>query len=205
MTPDINLFTVKIDGADQPRTNGSGAAAYYLQGSYCGAGRRDFRYDWSGMNSGQHYIQIIYNGDGLNLQASRLVRVTVSGATDSDGDGLPDAWEKLYGLDPYDATGVNGANGDPDGDGFTNLQEYLAGTNPMDANSLLRITQLSSGGAIVTWSSIPGKNYAVFATSALGTPFHPVSSTLTAFSGVTSFTNLAPASVRQFYRVQVLP
>src|SRR5205823_7331088 len=137
--------------------NATGTAAYRLQGSYCGAGKRDLRYDWSGMNPGQHYIEIIYNGDGLNLQASRLVRVSVSGQTDSDGDGLPDAWEGLYGLSAFDATGVNGANGDPDGDGFTNLQEYLAGTDPTDRNSLLRITRLSGGGQIVSWSSVPGK------------------------------------------------
>ncbi len=43
---------------------------------------------------------------------------------DSDGDGLPDAWEIAYGLDPFSADNVNGANGDPDGDGLTNLQEF---------------------------------------------------------------------------------
>ena len=49
---------------------------------------------------------------------------------DSDGDGMPDAWEELYGLDPLDATGVNGAYGDADHDGLSNLAEYLAGTSP---------------------------------------------------------------------------
>jgi len=49
---------------------------------------------------------------------------------DSDGDGLPDWWEVANGLDPYDATGDNGADGDPDGDGLSNLYEYLAGTDP---------------------------------------------------------------------------
>lgn len=49
---------------------------------------------------------------------------------DSDGDGLPDSWEVLYGLDPYDGTGVNGAAGDPDGDGLNNLYEYWSGTDP---------------------------------------------------------------------------
>ena len=157
------------------------------------------------MSSGQHYIQIIYNGDGLNLQSSRLVQVTVSGETDTDNDGLPDNWEKQYGLNPLDATGINGANGDPDGDGFTNLQEYIAGTNPNDPSSLLRITSLSSGGQIITWSSVPGKNYQVFATSALGSPSSLVSGTITAFAATTSFTNLAPATAQQFYRVQVSP
>jgi hypothetical protein len=46
---------------------------------------------------------------------------------DSDGNGLPDAWELLYfgqiGADP---------NADSDGDGLTNLQEYEQGRNPVD-------------------------------------------------------------------------
>lgn len=52
------------------------------------------------------------------------------GQTDSDGDGLTDAWEIGNGLDPTDPTGSNGASGDPDGDGFTNAQEQANGTDP---------------------------------------------------------------------------
>jgi len=44
---------------------------------------------------------------------------------DSDGDGLPDWWERLYDLDPLDPTGDNGAGGDPDLDGLSNYAEYL--------------------------------------------------------------------------------
>ncbi len=41
--------------------------------------------------------------------------------------GMPDWWENLHGLDPFDPSD---ADEDPDGDGATNLEEYLRGTDP---------------------------------------------------------------------------
>ena len=52
---------------------------------------------------------------------------------DSDGNGLPDAWELRYfghiGVDP---------DADADNDGTSNLMEYLAGTNPRDSSCVFR-------------------------------------------------------------------
>ncbi len=56
----------------------------------------------------------------------------VSDEWDSDGDGLPDVWERRYGLNPLDP---KDAHHDLDGDGFTNLEEYLAETDPADPAS----------------------------------------------------------------------
>lgn len=46
---------------------------------------------------------------------------------DSDGDGMPDAWEKKFGLDPSAAADPGL---DTDKDGYTDVEEYLNGTDP---------------------------------------------------------------------------
>lgn len=46
---------------------------------------------------------------------------------DSDGDGMPDAWELKYGLNPNDPSD---ANGDINGDGYTNIEKYINGIDP---------------------------------------------------------------------------
>jgi len=53
--------------------------------------------------------------------------------TDSDNDGLPDAYENSHGfLNPLNASD---AALDQDGDGYTNLDEYVINTNPASAAS----------------------------------------------------------------------
>ena len=56
---------------------------------------------------------------------------------DSDGDGMPDAWESAHGLDPLnDADRIE----PDDGDGVANFDEYLADTDPQDSNDFFRLT-----------------------------------------------------------------
>ena len=43
---------------------------------------------------------------------------------DSDGDGMPDAWEVANGLNPNDPAD---ANMDCNGDGYTNIEKYING------------------------------------------------------------------------------
>lgn len=52
-------------------------------------------------------------------------------ASDSDGDGMLDAWELAHGL----VVGVNDAALDPDSDGSPNLQEYQRSTDPNNPDS----------------------------------------------------------------------
>ena len=89
--------------------------------------------------------------------------------SDADADGLPDAWEIAHNLDPNDATGNNGANGDPDHDGMTNLQEYQAGTDPQSAASVLALQLLSVNPAVLRFTARPDKSYSIEYCNTLGT------------------------------------
>ena len=76
---------------------------------------------------------------------------------DSDGDGLPDAWENANFPDPDPSHPLSGVNQrsdtDPDRDGVSNVHEFLEGTNPNDNVSLRpRLTLYSSGDGSVTAS-----------------------------------------------------
>lgn len=52
---------------------------------------------------------------------------SVAAPVDTDQDGMPDKWEKRYGLNPNDPTD---ANGDLSGDGYTNIEKYINGIDP---------------------------------------------------------------------------
>ncbi|MFV5690118.1 polysaccharide lyase [Flavobacterium sp. ZT3R25] len=46
---------------------------------------------------------------------------------DTDKDGMPDKWEKKYGLNPNDPLD---AKGDLNNDGYANIEDYINGVNP---------------------------------------------------------------------------
>jgi N-acetylmuramoyl-L-alanine amidase len=57
---------------------------------------------------------------------------TDPGMADTDGDLIPDGWERDHGLDPLNPSD---AAEDPDGDGLTNLDEYRYNTDPHKADT----------------------------------------------------------------------
>src|SRR5437867_925777 len=91
---------------------------------------------------------------------------SIAPGTDSDGNGLPDAWELLH----FGHIGVS-PSGDADGDGVSNLQEYLADTDPMNPSSVLRITQYAVTGQgasdTIVWTSQPTRQYYIQKTANL--------------------------------------
>lgn len=92
--------------------------------------------------SNSPYLQPLVGLFGAGLDAPTAIealfdsvslgRVTPPPSPDSDGDGLPDAWESMFGLDPADPTD---AGSDVDGDGLSALEEYQLGTDPLDPDT----------------------------------------------------------------------
>lgn len=129
-------------------------------------------------------------------------------SSDLDGDTLPDGWEWQNGLRYDDATGNNGAAGDPDGDGQDNSAEYIAGTQPLDAASALRIVNVVRATPTsyqITWASVPGKSYQVFSAPAPSGPYTQLDGTVPASPGATtSFTHSGVSAATRFYKVKVV-
>ncbi len=148
--------------------------------------------------------------DGTTNSAPAILNLIVTAAPDADGNGLPDAWEALYGItDPDD---------DADGDGQSNLAEYRANTNPTNAASALRLTEVVrqlNGDVEITWSSVGGTRYRVQYTDALdGRAMVDVLRTLSeemdtgpyGEESTQTFTDTTlPAGSARYYRIQVVP
>jgi type VI secretion system secreted protein Hcp len=136
-----------------------------------------------------------------DLVANKAGGVTFpSGTGDADGDGLPDAWEKQFGLDLT----VNDAGLDKDRDGATNWEEFVAGTSPVDYNQVLRAS-LSRGRseAVLTWPTVVGKTYRVWTSPNIEGGFR-LWQTVEATTENSTLT--APLDlVRAFFRIEVAP
>jgi hypothetical protein len=85
------------------------------------------------------------------------------GGIDADGDQMPDAWERQFGLDPT----LDDRLLDADGDGQNNRAEFLAGTHPRDRLSFLRLqcgfseAGSSEGPLRLRWDAKAGRSYTI--------------------------------------------
>lgn len=151
------------------------------------------------------YVPIEMAGDlGTLGQPAGETLANLTLGVDSDGDGIPDAWENL--LIQMLGGGGNLAgitpNGDNDGDGVSNHEEYLAGTYPWDPTEgaatgglRLGIVRRSGEGPVLEFFGTAGRAYSVLGTTDL-TTWTPMSIRVPpgATGGPGSLEYLSPAS-----------
>lgn len=108
-------------------------------------------------------------------------RVDLTLGVDSDGDGLPDAWERalIQMLGGNLGLGDIHPGDDSDADGLSNLDEYLAGTYAFDpADGFALAIQPSSGDRpVLEFTAIRGRSYAIFASETMN-EWTPIAFTL---------------------------
>ena len=92
-------------------------------------------------------------------------RVDLTVGEDSDGDGLPDAWERTLIAALGGGQTLSGIrpDGDDDGDGLTNLQEYLAGTYAWDPQDgfKLAIQGVEDGRVRLGFTGLRNRTYTI--------------------------------------------
>jgi hypothetical protein len=174
----------------------------------------------AGSTTGQ--VNVIINGGTLMRPSANFV-ITLSGATnatilrangnctitplDSDGDGMPDYWELLYGFDRFNAAD---AAQDADGDGLTNLQEFQLGSNPLDPADPVIITSIGTNGTdfSMTIRTVANRNYIVEYKNDLNdTTWLPLGVQFTATGTATQVLDpgIASSQPSRFYHVRLLP
>lgn len=177
-----NVGWINFEATGAPRVNlVTGNFTGYAWSANCG---------WISLSNAVAYVQ-----------TDRIVP-----GVDTDGDGIADAWERIW----FGNLTTANATSDWDHDGMTDAQEYLAATDPKDANDNLRITFMqrdqpphSPTYVILEWTSEPTRLYQVWRRAGLepGWPWELfIISDLLGWSNV-GFDDDGP---QRFYRIEVV-
>jgi hypothetical protein len=194
-------FGVNMDFMGNLRGLAYGANIGWINFEDKGAPRVDLR---TGTLHGHVYSA---NTGWITLENSTYpLRVdSISSGSDSDRDGIPDAWERLHAgnLATFSATS------DTDQDGHSDLEEYMAGTDPLDPLDSLRITHFSAapgGQARISWSSKIDRHYRVEVRTDLGAGKTWIDSGLGLQSpdGALTSRDISAATPHTFYRIKAV-
>ena len=146
---------------------------------------------------------IALNGTGVTLTTT-----SIAPGADTDGDGIPDAWELFY----TRSVRIMNATTDTDGDGVPDIEEYAGDTNPLDPTDHLTITafvpphQSLVGGFFVTnltWTSKPTRKYTIETNPDLVSLWNaPITDIIPSAGATTTLTFMDFPAEKGFYRVR---
>lgn len=118
------------------------------------------------------YLPIEMAGNFSQIgQPGQETRIDLTLGVDSDGDGLPDAWEQGL-IAIYGGTLASiKPDGDNDGDGISNLDEYLAGTYAFDPTEgfMLKSLAVNASASQFEFLAIRGRTYTIHTSTDLRT------------------------------------
>ena len=109
------------------------------------------------------YLPIEMVGDlGKLGQPGEETLLNLTLGEDTDGDGLPDAWERAL-LAQGQGLGDINPNDDTDGDGMSHLAEYISGNYAFDKDDGLRldIVERAQAGTVLEFTGIKGRTYTI--------------------------------------------
>ncbi|MDZ8119213.1 DUF1800 domain-containing protein [Pontiella agarivorans] len=118
---------------------------------------------------------------------------------DSDGNGLPDIWEALYGggfdLQP---------DADDDGDGVSNLDESRAGTYALDAASVLKLSVSNQppAGIRIEWPQLPHRSSELESAESLNSTVWSFEGSGSVNSNDVLYAEFPPGPSNRFFRVK---
>ncbi len=151
-------------------------------------------------------IQIAGNTSQLG-EPAQMTRIDLTLGVDSNGDGIPDAWEQAFLASIGSSLTLADLNAglDVTGDGRTLMQEYLLGTYPFDPGNpfATRIVTFNNDAPVLEFPTMTGRSYTV-----LGSPdlqqWTPLSFRLVADGPNGSIRTNYSASVIETLQVQVV-
>lgn len=136
----------------------------------------------------------------LLANSLNMIGLNYPAATDSDRDGISDAWETAQ----FGSIEVANAVSDFDGDGSSDHSEYLAGTVPGDSQSSLRFHQVQREGSAVKfgWRGLTGREYFIESTTNLISGRWSAGTTYIGVPGDNLLSAELPNSNALFYRLR---
>jgi hypothetical protein len=199
-------YGVNRDGLGNLRGYAYGANIGWVNFENTGAPRVDLL---TGKFSG-----LVYSANcgwiGLSNAFAHVQTSFIAPGLDTDGDGVPDAWELTYtnSLTPFTASS------DTDGDGISDLGEHISDTNPLDPNDYLHITLYATAPGpgnetnSLTWTSKPSRNYQLNARADLGdgTPWVDATEVFAPDPGLDTsrLLILSPQLPERYFRVEAI-